>query len=96
MDERHELRADCPLFPAGGFARRPTAGTPDDFLVPAGDLVRIDLPVALMERAATTGFAAANRLPGRWGVAGTEPWSVPTAGRGPVLRALARRWVGIR
>ncbi|WP_123747975.1 FAD-dependent oxidoreductase [Saccharothrix texasensis] len=92
VDERHELRADCPLFPAGGFARRPTVTTPDDHLVLAGDLVRIDLPVALMERAATTGFDAANRLLSRWGVAGTELWSVPTAGRGPVLRAVARRW----
>ncbi|MFE9746902.1 FAD-dependent oxidoreductase [Saccharothrix saharensis] len=92
VDERHELRSDCPLFPAGGFARRPTVRTPDDFLVLAGDLVRIDLPVALMERAATTGFAAANRLLSRWGVAGTDLWTVPTAGRGPVLRAVARRW----
>ncbi|MFE2754744.1 FAD-dependent oxidoreductase [Actinosynnema sp. NPDC059335] len=92
VDERHELRADCPLFPAGGFAHRPTVRTPDDFLVLAGDLVRIDLPVALMERAATTGFAAANRLLGRWGVAGTDLWSVPTTGRVPALRAVARRW----
>jgi carotenoid phi-ring synthase / carotenoid chi-ring synthase len=92
VDERHELRADCPLFPAGGFAHRPTVRTPDEFVVLAGDLVRIDQPVALMERAATTGFAAANRLLGRWGVAGTDLWTVPTAGRGPVLRAVARRW----
>ncbi|PRY38646.1 FAD-dependent oxidoreductase [Umezawaea tangerina] len=92
VDERHELRADCPLFPPGGFADRPTVGTPDDFLVLAGDLVRIDLPVALMERAATTGFAAANHLLSRWGVAGTPLWTVPTSGRGPLLRAAARRW----
>ncbi|GAB3004160.1 FAD-dependent oxidoreductase [Saccharothrix stipae] len=92
VDARHELRADCPLFPPGGFARRPTVRTPVDGLVLAGDLVRIDLPVALMERAATTGFAAANHLLSRWGVAGTDLWSVPTTGRGPVLRALARRF----
>ncbi|WP_083268308.1 FAD-dependent oxidoreductase [Lentzea guizhouensis] len=61
VDERHELREDCPLFAAGGHARRPGVRTPDEFLVMAGDLVRIDLPVALMERAATTGFAAANQ-----------------------------------
>jgi hypothetical protein len=47
--------------------------TPEAFLVLAGDLVRIDLPVALMERATTTGVAAANLLLRRWGVAGTEP-----------------------
>ncbi|SDF73709.1 isorenieratene synthase [Lentzea fradiae] len=92
VDERHELRADCPLFPAGGYAGRPGVTTPDEYLVVAGDLVRINLPVALMERAATTGFAAANRLLSRWGVAGTELWSVPVEGRVPLLRAAARRW----
>ncbi|HEX7303780.1 FAD-dependent oxidoreductase [Lentzea sp.] len=91
VDERHEWREDCPLFPAGGYADRPRVSTPDDFLVLAGDLVRIDLPVALMERAATTGFAAANRLLGRWGVTGTDLWTVPVEGRVPLLRAAARR-----
>ncbi|WP_086788607.1 FAD-dependent oxidoreductase, partial [Crossiella equi] len=52
LDERHELRADCPLFRPGSFARRPAVRTPEEFLVLAGDLVRVDLPVALMERAA--------------------------------------------
>jgi isorenieratene synthase len=66
--------------------------TPVDGLVLAGDLVRIDLPVALMERAATTGFAAANHLLSSWGVAGADLWTVPTSGRSPALRALARRF----
>ncbi|ONI80269.1 isorenieratene synthase [Saccharothrix sp. ALI-22-I] len=92
VDSRHELRADCPLFPPSGFARRPTVRTPDPNLVLAGDLVRVDLPVALMERAATTGFAAANHLLSSWGVAGTDLWTVPTSGRGPLLRTLARRF----
>ncbi|WP_308102736.1 FAD-dependent oxidoreductase [Lentzea sp. CC55] len=92
VDERHELREDCPLFPAGGYAGRPGVTTPDDHLVVAGDLVRVDLPVALMERAATTGFAAANHLLSRWGVAGTDLWTVPTEGRVPLLRSAARRW----
>ncbi|WP_329792335.1 FAD-dependent oxidoreductase [Lentzea sp. DG1S-22] len=92
VDERHELREDCPLFPAGGYAGRPGVTTPDDYVVVAGDLVRVDLPVALMERAATTGFAAANHLLSRWGVAGTDLWSVPTEGRVPLLRSAARRW----
>ncbi|MBW4718188.1 FAD-dependent oxidoreductase [Saccharothrix sp. SC076] len=92
VDERHELRADCPLFPPGSHPHRPRVTTPDPFLVLAGDLVRIDLPVALMERAATTGYAAANHLLGRWGVAGTPIRAVPTAGRSPLLRAIARRW----
>ncbi|MEU4805626.1 FAD-dependent oxidoreductase [Actinosynnema sp. NPDC023587] len=92
VDERHELRADCPLFPPGGWRSRPTVVTPQDGLVLAGDLVRVDLPVALMERAATTGFTAANHLLGRWGVRGTPLWSVPTKGRGPILRGVARTW----
>jgi isorenieratene synthase len=92
VDERHELRQDCPLFPPGGYELRPGVRTPEDFLVLAGDLVRVDLPVALMERAATTGFTAANVLLQRWGVAGTPLWSVPTSGRNPSLGALARRF----
>ena len=62
VDERSELRADCPLFPPGDFTRRLTVTTPDPFLVVAGDHVRVDLPVALMERAATSGLLAANTL----------------------------------
>jgi isorenieratene synthase len=55
----------------------------------AGDLVRTSLPVALMERAATTGFLAANALLERWGVRGQPLWTVPDRGRSAVLRALA-------
>ncbi|NYI03619.1 FAD-dependent oxidoreductase [Allostreptomyces psammosilenae] len=90
LDERHELRADCPLFPPGGWPHRPTVRTPDPTVVLAGDLVRVDLPVALMERAATSGTLAANALLERWGAAGHPVWTVPTAGRSPLLRALAR------
>ena len=52
---------DCPRFAPGDFADRPGVVTPHDELVLAGDGIRIDLPVALMERAATTGWSAANR-----------------------------------
>jgi isorenieratene synthase len=45
-----------------------------------------------MERAATTGFLAANALLRRWGVAGEPLCSVPTSGRNPLLRRVARRW----
>ena len=61
-------------------------------LVLAGDYFHTPVPTALIERVATTGFLAANALLRRWGVAGEPLWSVPTAGRGPVLRAVARRW----
>ncbi|GHH92909.1 FAD-dependent oxidoreductase [Streptomyces capillispiralis] len=88
VDARHEWRADCPLFPVGSHHRRPTVRTPHRWLTLAGDAIRCDLPVALMERAATTGFLAANALLGDWGVRGQVLWTVPRAGRSPVLRAL--------
>ena len=46
----------------GTHAHRPGVVTPLPGLLLAGDGVRIDLPVALMERAATTGWTAANHL----------------------------------
>lgn len=90
LDERHEWRADCPLFPVGEYDARPTVRTGDPALVVAGDLVRTGLPVALMERAATSGFLAANALLERWGVRGQTLWTVPDGARGPLLRRLAR------
>ncbi|MGR8007391.1 FAD-dependent oxidoreductase [Streptomyces hypolithicus] len=90
VDERHEWRADCPLFPVGGHADRPGVRTPDPAVMMAGDLVRTDLPVALMERAATSGFLAANALLQRWGVRGQTLWTVPDRGRVAGLRALNR------
>lgn len=90
VDERHEWRDDCPLFPVGGHGSRPSVRTPDPVLMVAGDLVRTDLPVALMERAATSGFLAANALLARWGVLGHPLRTVPPRGRSALLRALAR------
>jgi hypothetical protein len=49
------------------------------------------VPAALMERAATTGFHAANCLLARWGLAGHELYTVPVRGRFAPLRALAGR-----
>ncbi|GAA3764444.1 FAD-dependent oxidoreductase [Salinactinospora qingdaonensis] len=90
LDERYEMRADCPLFPPGSFDERLTVTTPDPAVVVAGDHVRVDLPVALMERAATSGFLAANALLAGFGVAGHELWSVPNRGRVAAARGLAR------
>ena len=81
--EEHVLAEDCPLFASGGFPNRPTVTTPDPALALADDLVRADLPVALMERAATTGFAAANALLARCGVYDHELWSVTNGGWSP-------------
>ncbi|WP_019927771.1 FAD-dependent oxidoreductase [Nocardia sp. BMG111209] len=84
-------RADCPRFAPGDFAGRPSIRTPDPDVVLAGDGIRIDLPVALMERAATTGWTAANTLLARWGAAGHGLQTVPTHGRSRLLRSLATR-----
>lgn len=80
LDERYLQHADCPGFPPGSGARRPVVATPDPSVVLAGDLVRVPFPTALMERAATTGFLAANQLLARWGVAPEPVWSVPPLG----------------
>ncbi len=85
------LRDDCPLFSPGAYQSRPTVDTPVAGLMLAGDGIRIDLPVALMERAATTGWTAANRLLAGWGVSGHTLHTVPVQGRSPVLRRLATR-----
>ncbi|MFH9668734.1 FAD-dependent oxidoreductase [Streptomyces globisporus] len=89
VDERHEWRADCPMFPVGGYRDRPSVRSPDPAVTVAGDLVRTGLPVALMERAVTSGFLAANAHLERWGVRGQTLWTVPRAGRSMPLRGLA-------
>jgi len=80
---------DCPRFAPGDFAERPGVVTPQEGLVLAGDGIRVDLPVALMERAATTGFSAANTLLARFGLCGHALRTVPTKGRSTLLSRLA-------
>lgn len=74
------IRDDCTLIEPVGWNRRPGVSTPSDRLVLAGDWVRCDYPVALMERAATTGYLAANALLDRWGVQGQDVWTTPMGG----------------
>ena len=62
-----------------------------DGLVLAGDGIRIDLPVALMERAATTGWSAANSLLEHFGIGGHALQTVPNRGRLGLLSRLANR-----
>jgi carotenoid phi-ring synthase / carotenoid chi-ring synthase len=91
VGEKVLCRSDCPRFGPGDFANRPGVATPHDGLVLAGDGIRIDLPVALMERAATTGWSAANQLLTRFGLMGHSLQTVPTKGRSATLRRLANR-----
>jgi carotenoid phi-ring synthase / carotenoid chi-ring synthase len=82
---------DCPRFAPGDFDDRPAVQTPDAGLVLAGDGIRIDLPVALMERAATTGWTAANRLLEGFGIRGHTVQTVPNRGRMALLSRIAER-----
>lgn len=95
LGEELLVRDDCPLAGTDPWATRPGVVTPDPRVVLAGDGIRCELPVALMERAATTGFQAADALLAGWDVAGHGTWSVPLRGRvpgaGPLRRALLRR-----
>ena len=71
---------DCPLVDLSPWHLRPTVATPDPRIVLAGDLVRSEWPIALMERAATTGWQAANTLLARFGRRGHDLWSPPLRG----------------
>lgn len=90
--EQTLIHEDCPLFEPGSRARRPGVRTPHPGLFMAGDGIRIDLPVALMERAATTGWTAANHLLSRWGIAGFPLCTVPNRSRLALLGQIATRY----
>ncbi len=80
LAEQWLVADDCPLVDLAPWRLRPTVSTPDHRVVLAGDLVRCDWPIALMERAATTGWQAANTLLAGFGRPGHELWSPPLAG----------------
>ena len=91
LDVVHEewlVERDCVLVGLEPWRSRPGVRTPDPRVVLAGDAVRCDLPVALMERAATTGWLAADRVLAGWGLPGHGVWSVPMGSRlGPLATA---------
>ena len=89
VNQEYLRSQDCPLISTQPWHTRPGVTTPDPRVVLAGDGVRCDYPVALMERAATTGLIAANQLLGDWGVAGHDLWTVPLHSRLPLRRRLA-------
>ena len=71
---------DCGLVGTGPWRDRLTVDTPYPGLVLAGDGLRVDWPIALMERATVTGVLAANHLLAGWGVRGEDIWTVPLQG----------------
>jgi carotenoid phi-ring synthase / carotenoid chi-ring synthase len=81
---------DCPLWGTDPWELRPTVDTPDTRIALAGDGIRCDFPVALMEQAATTGFLAANQILRRYGLAGHDLWSVPMRSRHRLAVSLHR------
>jgi isorenieratene synthase len=84
------VRDDCPLWGTDPWEPRLTVQTPDARIVLAGDGIRCDFPVALMERAATTGFLAANHVLDIYGLAGHDLWTVPMHARHRLSSSLHR------
>ena len=82
------INDDCPLWSMSPWEQRLTVDTPHPQVVLAGDGIRCDFPVALMERAATTGFLAANQLLRTYGLAGHDLWTVPMRSRHRLARSL--------
>ncbi len=95
LGEEWLVQRDCHLVDTSPWVKRPTVETPSPAVMLAGDGIRCDYPVALMERAATTGVQAANALLGGWKVAGQDIFTAPTSPRfswvRPLRRALAKR-----
>jgi isorenieratene synthase len=88
VGEEWLINEDCPLLSTGPWVQRLTVDTPHPRIVLAGDGIRCDFPVALMERAATTGFLAANQLLHLYGLAGHDLWTVPVRSRHRLVRSL--------
>jgi carotenoid phi-ring synthase / carotenoid chi-ring synthase len=94
LAEEWLIDEDCPLLDTTPWEQRAAVDTPHLRIVLAGDGIRCDPPVALMERAATTGFLAANQLLHIYGVAGHDLWTVTMRSRhrmAPLLHRLLMR-----
>ncbi|HLU68272.1 MAG TPA: FAD-dependent oxidoreductase, partial [Kofleriaceae bacterium] len=90
IDERWLWRQDCAGFPPGAHARRPGVTTPHPGLTLAGDFVRLPVPSALMERAATSGIMAANHILSGTARAPEPIATLPARGLLALPRPLAR------
>ena len=80
VHESFLMREDCPAFPPGAHALRPEVATGLPGVTLAGDGIAAPVPCALMERAAITGFLAANTLLAPLHVAPEPIRSVPSQG----------------
>lgn len=80
VHERFLMRSDCPAFPPGSHHVRPAVATALPDVALAGDGIRVPLPCALMERAAVSGFLAANTLVSSFGVRSEPIRCVPRRG----------------
>lgn len=80
VHEEFLVERDCPAFPPGGQAGRPGVETPEPEVALAGDFVRMEFPTALMERAVSSGFLAANVLLRAHGVRPEPLRSIPPTG----------------
>jgi len=67
-------------FPPRSHAQRPTSATAVPNLFLAGDWVRMPFPCALMERAVSSGFLAANEILSREGLQRRTLYSVHPRG----------------
>jgi len=67
-------------FPPGSYAQRPTSATAAPNLFLAGDWVKMPFPCALMERAVSSGFLAANEILSREGLQRRTLYSVQPRG----------------
>lgn len=67
-------------FPPGSYADRPTSATAVPNLFLAGDWVKMPFPCALMERAVSSGFLAANEILHRHGLQRRPLYSVHPRG----------------
>src|SRR5512133_1009881 len=90
LAEEWLIKDDCPLWGTDPWEQRVTVQTPHSRIMLAGDGIRCDFPVALMERAATTGFLAANHVLHIYGLAGHDLWTVPMRSRQRVTSSLHR------
>src|SRR5699024_8798654 len=80
MAEVYLLEDDCEVADVSPWHDKPEVATGIPGLVLAGYWIGAPLPVALMERAATTGFLAANALLAGWDVTGQDLHSPPRQG----------------